>query len=61
MNAQNVYVSRAADSGSAVPTGVATKFSLGWRQIYERPNPPFQQKSSDFGHFILKMLGNAKF
>ena len=41
--------------------GVATKFWLGGR-IHRHPNPPTPKFSfsSNFGHFILKMLENAK-
>ena len=41
--------------------GVATKFCLGGR-IHRHPNPPTPKFSfsSDFGHFILKMMENAK-
>ena len=37
------------------------EFLLGGR-IDRHPNPPTQKNSfsSDFGHFVLKMLGNAK-
>ena len=42
--------------------GVATKFCSGGR-IHGHHNPPTPKFSfsSDFGHFILKMLENVKF
>ena len=42
--------------------GVATKFCLGRGRIHRHPNPPTPKFSfsSDFGHFVLKMMENAK-
>ena len=52
------------DFSSPLFRGVAMKFCLGGGgRIHRHPNtpPPKFSFSSDFGHYVLKMVENAKF